>query len=73
MSSPLVYETEIIKLNKDAARDNLCHIEESVNLLNIEVTAMKSFTKNQMLILNQPKKHSLLEKSLCDHSSENTR
>ena len=68
--SPLIYETSIIESNEDIAGDTYRSLEENVNLLNIEVIAMKSFIEYQMLILRESIKDSTLEKSLCDYNSE---
>ena len=70
MHSPLVYETPIIESNKGTFGDTNRSLEEMVNLLNIEVIAMKSFIEYQMLIVRQSRKDSTLEKSPCDHNSE---
>ena len=71
MLSPLIYETPIIESNEDTARDTYRSLEENVNLLNIEVIAMKSFKEYQMLIkLRKSIKDSTLEKLLCDYNSE---
>ena len=67
---PLVYETPIVKSNNDTARDTYRSLEVKVNLLNIEVIAMKSFRNYQMLILRELIKDSTLEKALCDHKTE---
>ena len=45
-------------------------IEVKMNLLNIEVIAMKSFIEDQMLIVRQSRKDSTLRKSPCDYNSE---
>ena len=74
MLSPLIYETPIIESNEDTARDTYRSLEENVNLLNMEVIAMKSFIEYQMLIiLKESIKDSTLEKSLCDYNSEITK
>ena len=70
MQSPLVYKTPIIESNEDTVGDTNRSIEEKVNLLNIEVIAMKFFIEEQMLILRQSRKDSTLQKSPCDHNSE---
>ena len=70
MHFPLVYETPIIESNKDTVGDTNRSLEEKVNLLNIEVIAMKSFIEDQMLIVRQSRKDSTLQKSPCDHNSE---
>ena len=70
--SPLISETSIIESNEDIAGDTYRSLEENVNLLNIEVIAMKSFIEYQMLILRQSIKDSTLEKSLCGYNSEIT-
>ena len=70
MHSPLVYETPIIESNEDTVRDTTRSLEEKVNLLNIEVIAMKSFIEDQMLIVRQSRKDSTLQKSPCNHNSE---
>ena len=64
LPSPLNYETPIIKSNKDTVRDTYRSLEGKVNLLNIEIIAMKSFIEDEMLILRQSRKSS------CDHNSE---
>ena len=68
--SPLICETSIIESNEDIAGDTYRSLEENVNLLNIEVIAMKSFIEYQMLILRESIKDSTTEKSLCDSNSE---
>ena len=70
LPSPLNYETPMIESNKDTVRDNYCSLEEKVNLLNIEIIAMKPFIEDQMLIITQSRKDSTLKKSSCDHNSE---
>ena len=70
MHSPLVYKTPIIESNEDTVGDTNHSLEEKVNLLNIEVIAMKSFIEEQVLILRQSRKDSTLQKSPCDHNSE---
>ena len=70
MQSPLVYKTPIIESNEDTVGDTNRSLEEKVNLLNIEVIAMKFFIEEQMLILRQSRKDSTLQKSPCDHNSE---
>ena len=70
MHSPLVYKTPIIESNEDTVGDTNRSLEEKVNLLNIEVIAMKSFIEEQVLILRQSRKDSTLQKSPCDHNSE---
>ena len=49
--SPLIYETPIIESNEDTARDTYRSLEENVNLLSMEVIAIKSFIEYQMLII----------------------
>ena len=56
MHSPLVYETPITESNEDTVGDTNRSLEEKVNLLNIEVIAMKSFIEDKMLIIRQSKK-----------------
>ena len=46
LRSPLNYETPIIESNKDTARDAYRSLEEKVNLLNIDIIAMKSFIED---------------------------
>ena len=70
MHSPLIYETPIIESNKDTVGDTYHSLEEKVNLLNIEVIAMKSSTEDQMLILTQAREDSTLKKSPFYHKSE---
>ena len=70
MHSPLIYETPIIESNKDTVGDTYRSLEEKVNLLNIEVIAMKSSTEDQMLILKQSREDSTLKKSPFYHKSE---
>ena len=70
MPSPLNDETPVIESNKDTVRDTYRSLEEKVNLLNIEIIAMKSFIEDQMLILRQSRKYSTLQKSPCKHNSE---
>ena len=70
MHSPLIYETPIIESNKDTVGDTYRSLEEKVNLLNIEVIAMKSSTEDQMLILTQAREDSTLKKSPFYHKSE---
>ena len=70
LHSPLVYKTPIIESNEDTVGDTNRSLDEKVNLLNIEVIAMKSFIEEQMLILRQSRKDSTLQKSPCDHNSE---
>ena len=60
----------MIESNKDTVRDTYCSLEEKVNLLNIEIIAMKPFIEDQMLITRQSRKDSTLKKSSCDHTSE---
>ena len=60
--SPLNYETQIVESNKDTVRDTCCSLEEKVNLLNIEIIAMKLFIEEQILIIRQSKKYSNLQK-----------
>ena len=67
---PLVYETPIVESNDDTAGDTYRSLEVKVNLLNIEVIAMKSFRNYQMLILRELIKDSTLEKALCHHNTE---
>ena len=45
LPTALNYETPIIESNKDTVRDTYLSLEEKVNLLNIEIIAMKSFMK----------------------------
>ena len=73
MHSPVVYETPIIESNEDTVGDNNRCLEGKVNLLNVEVIAMKSFIEDQMLIVRQSRKDSTLQKSSCDHNSETAR
>ena len=68
--SPLNYETPITESNKDTVRDTHRSLEEKVNLLNIEIIAIKSFIEDQMLILRQSRKDSTLQKSPCYRNSE---
>ena len=70
LPSPLNYETPIIESNKDTVRDTYCSLERKVNLLIIEIFAMKYFIENQILISRQSRKDSTLRKSPCDHNSE---
>ena len=70
MHSTFVYETPIIESNEDTVGDTDRSLEETVNLLNIEVIAMKSFIEDQMLIVRQSRKDSTLRKSPCDRNSE---
>ena len=70
LPTPLNYKTPIIESNKDTVRDTFSALEEKVNLLNIEIIAMKSFIEDQMLILRQSTKDSTLQKSSCDHNSK---
>ena len=67
---PLVYETAIVESNDDTAGDTYRSLELKMNLLNIEIIAMKSFRDYQMLILRESIKDSTLEKALCDRSTE---
>ena len=67
LPSPVNYETPIIE--KDTVRDTYRCLEEKMDLLNIEIIAMKSFIEDQMLILRQSRKDSTLQKSPCDHNS----
>ena len=60
----------MIESNKDTVRDTYCSLEERVNLLNIEIIAMKPFIEDQMLIIRQSRKDLILKKSSCDHNSE---
>ena len=53
--SPLLYETPIIESNEDTAGDTYHSLEVKVNLLSIEVIAMRSFIEYQMLILRESK------------------
>ena len=73
MHSPVVYETPIIESNEDTVGDTNRCLEEKVNLLNVEVIAMKSFIEDQMLKVRQSRKDSTLQKSSCDHNSETAR
>ena len=66
MASPLNSETPIIESNKDTVRDTYRSLEEKLNLLNIEIIAMKSFIEDQMLKLRQSRKDTALQKSPCD-------
>ena len=61
LPTALNYETSIIESNKDTFRDTYCCLEEKLNLLNIEIIAMKSFIEDQMLILTHSKKDSILQ------------
>ena len=70
LRTPLNYETPIIESNKDTVRETYRALEEKVNLLNIEIVAMKSFIEDQMLILRQSRKDSTLQKSPCNHNYE---
>ena len=70
MHSPLVYETPIIESNEDTVGDTNRSLEEKVNLLNIDIIAMKSFIEDQMLVLRHSRKDTTLQKSSCDHNSE---
>ena len=70
LPSPIVYETSIIESNEDTVGDTYCSLKENVNLLNIDVIAMKSFIEDQMLIPRQLRKDSTQQKSSCDHNSE---
>ena len=63
MHSTFVYETPIIESNEDTVGDTDRSLEETVNLLNIEVIAMKSFIEDQMLIVRESRKYSILQKS----------
>ena len=73
LHSPLVYETLMIESNEDTVGDTNRCLEEKVNLLNMEVIAMKSFIEDQMVIVGQSRKVSTLQKSPCDHNSETAR
>ena len=66
----LVCETSIIESNEGTVRDTYCSPEEKVNLLNVEVIAMKSFIEDRMLILRQSRKDSTLQKSPCGHYTQ---
>ena len=68
--SLLICETSIMESNEDIAGDTYRSLEQNVNLLNIEVIAMKSFIEYQMIILRESIKDSTLEKPLCDCKSE---
>ena len=70
MLFPLVYETPIVESNDDTAGDTYRSLEVKLNLLNIEVIAMKSFRDYPMLILRESIKDSTLEKALCNHNTE---
>ena len=70
MPSPLNYETSIIESNKDTVRDTYRSLKEKVNLLNIEIIAMKSFIEDQLLIQRQSRKDLALQKLYWDHNSE---
>ena len=70
LPTPLNHETPIIESNKDTARDTYRALEEKVNLLNIEIIAIKSLMEDQMLVLRQSRINSTLQKSPCDHNSE---
>ena len=63
MHSTFVYETPRIESNEDTVGDTDRSLEETVNLLNIEVIAMKSFIEDQMLIVRESRKYSILQKS----------
>ena len=56
LPTPLIYETSIIESNKDTVRDTYHALEEKVNLLNMEIIAMKYFIEDQMVILRQSTK-----------------
>ena len=66
----LVCETSIIESNEGTVRDTYCSPEEKVNLLNVEVIAMKSFIEDRMLILRQSRKDSTLQKSPYGHCTQ---
>ena len=51
LSTALNYETPITESNKDTVRDTYRSLEEKMNLLNIEIIAMKFFIEDQMLTL----------------------
>ena len=70
MHSPLVYETPIIESNENTVGDTDRSLEEKLNLLNIEVIAMKPFIEDQMLIVRQSRKDSTRQKSPCDNNSD---
>ena len=70
MLFPLVYKTPIVESNDDTAGDTYRSLEVKLNLLNIEVIAMKSFRDYPMLILRESIKDSTLEKALCNHNTE---
>ena len=70
LPSPLNYETSIIESNKDTVRDTYHSLKEKVNLLNIEIIAMKSFIEDQLLIQRQSRKDLALQKLYWDHNSE---
>ena len=67
---PLVYETPIVESKDDTAGDTYRSLEVKMNLLNIEVIAMKSFRDYQILTRRESIKDSTLEKALCDHNTE---
>ena len=73
MLFPLVYETPIVESNDDTAGDTYRSLEVKLNLLNIEVIAMKSFRDYPMLILRESIKDSTLEKALCNYNTEISR
>ena len=70
LPSPIVYETSIIESNEDTVGDTYRSLKENVNLLDIDVIAMKSFIEDQMLIPRQLRKDSTQQKSPCDHNSD---
>ena len=71
MLSPLVYgKSNNRNERRYTVTDTYRSLEEKVNLLNIEVIAMKSFIEDQMLILMHSRKDSTLQKSPCDYNSE---
>ena len=70
MHSPLVYETPIIESNENTVGDTDRSLEEKLNLLNIEVIAMKPFIEDQMLIVRQSRKDSTRQKSPYDNNSD---
>ena len=70
MPSLLNYETPITESKKHTVRDTYRSLEVKVNLLKIEIIAMKSFIEDQMLILWQSRKDLALQKSSCDHNSK---
>ena len=50
------YETPLIESNKYTVRDTYRSLEEKVNLINLEVIAMKYFVEDQILMLRQSRK-----------------